>query len=423
MTLDASALQVSVQEQERWRRRMSVTVPASVVRQEEQRAAKKLASKARMKGFRKGRVPARVIESRFGGALRREALDRLIGEAYRHALAVERLRPISEGEVEDLRYEPDEDLSFSITFDVQPVIDLQRLGGFAVERSIPAVTAEHVEGVLARIQEQNGVWRPVEEGAPEDGDLVSVKLIKLEGDEEADAREYDIVIGQGDAIPDIEAAIKTLDPGRTGDFDISFPEDFPDESRRGEAGRVRVTLQGRRKLEVPELNDDFARQVGPFESLDQLRSKVREDVEREAAQRAEAVVRGRLLDFVIEANRFEVPVSMVDRYASGIIGDGKDIPEDRLREIREQLRPEAERAVKRILVVERIAETQNLAAGEDEIDARVEEIAAANDSTAAQVYASLQKAGRLESLERELTERKVFDFLKEQSQITDAPAA
>jgi len=412
-----------VQEQERWRRRMSVTVPASVVRQEEQRAAKKLASKARMKGFRKGRVPARVIESRFGGALRREALDRLIGEAYRHALAVERLRPISEGEVEDLRYEPDEDLSFSITFDVQPVIDLQRLGGFAVERSIPAVTAEHVEGVLARIQEQNGVWRPVEEGAPEDGDLVSVKLIKLEGDEEADAREYDIVIGQGDAIPDIEAAIKTLDPGRTGDFEISFPEDFPDESRRGEAGRVRVTLQGWRKLEVPELKDDFARQVGPFESLDQLRSKVREDVEREAAQRAEAVVRGRLLDFVIEANPFEVPVSMVDRYASGIIGDGKEIPEDRLREIREQLRPEAERAVKRILVVERIAETQNLAAGEDEIDARVEEIAAANDSTAAQVYASLQKAGRLESLERELTERKVFDFLKEQSQITDAPAA
>ena len=303
------------------------------------------------------------------------------------------------------------------------MIDLQRLGGFAVERSIPAVTAEHVEGVLARIQEQNGVWRPVEEGAPEDGDLVSVKLIKLEGDEEADAREYDIVIGQGDAIPDIEAAIKTLDPGRTGDFEISFPEDFPDESRRGEAGRVRVTLQGRRKLEVPELKDDFARQVGPFESLDQLRSKVREDVEREAAQRAEAVVRGRLLDFVIEANPFEVPVSMVDRYASGIIGDGKEIPEDRLREIREQLRPEAERAVKRILVVERIAETQNLAAGEDEIDVRVEEIAAANDSTAAQVYASLQKAGRLESLERELTERKVFDFLKEQSQITDAPAA
>jgi len=422
MTLDATALQVSVQEQERWRRRMSVTVPASVVREEEQRAAKKLASQARMKGFRKGRVPARVIESRFGGALRKEALDRLVGEAYRQALAAERLRPISEGEVEDLRYEPDQDLSFSITFDVQPVVELQRLGGFAVERSVPPVTEEHVEGVLARIQEQNGVWKPVEEGTPEDGDLVSVKLVRLEGEEESDAREYDIVMGQGDAIPDIEAAIKTLEPGGTGDFAVSFPEDFPDESRRGEAGRVRVTLLGRRTLEVPPLDDDLARQVGSFESLEELRNKVREDIEREAAQRAEAVVRGRLLDFVIEANPFEVPISMVDRYAEGIIGDAKDIPPDRVGEIREQLRPEAERAVKRILVVERIAETQQLAATEDEIDARVEEIAAANDATPAKVYASLQKAGRLESLERELTEGKVFDFLKEQSQVTEVPA-
>jgi len=422
MTLDATALQVSVQEQERWRRRMSVTVPASVVREEEQRAAKKLASQARMKGFRKGRVPARVIESRFGGALRKEALDRLVGEAYRQALAAERLRPISEGEVEDLRYEPDQDLSFSITFDVQPVVNLQRLGGFAVERSVPPVTEEHVEGVLARIQEQNGVWKPVEEGTPEDGDLVSVKLVRLEGEEESDAREYDIVMGQGDAIPDIEAAIKTLEPGGTGDFDVSFPEDFPDESRRGEAGRVRVTLVGRRTLEVPPLDDDLARQVGSFESLEALKNKVREDIEREAAQRAEAVVRGRLLDFVIEANPFEVPISMVNRYTEGIVGDAKDIPPDRMGEIREQLRPEAERAVKRILVVERIAETQQLTATEDEIDARVEEIAAANDATPAKVYASLQKAGRLESLERELTEGKVFDFLKEQSQVTDVPA-
>lgn len=423
MTLDASALQVSVQEQARWRRRMSVTVPASIVRVEEQRATKKLASQARLKGFRKGRVPARVIQSRFGGALRKETLDRLIAEAYRQALAAESLRPISEGEVEDLRYEPEQDLSFSITFDVQPEIELQRLGGFAVERSLPAIAGEHVEGVLARIREQNGVWKPVEEGAPADGDFVSVRLARLEGEQESEAREYDIVLGRGDAIPDVEAAIRTLEPDGAGEFDVAFPDDFPDESRRGQIGRVRVSLLARRVLELPELDDDLARQVGPFDTLDALRVKVREDLEREAADRAEAVVRARLLDFVIEANPFEVPVSMVERYANGIIGEGRDIPRERLAEILEQLRPEAERAVKRILVVERIAETQSLSASEDEIDARVEEIAAANDTTPAKVYASLQKAGRLESLERELTERKVFDFLKEQSQITDAPAA
>ena len=130
---------MSVEEQERWRRIVSVTVPASVVQHEEQRAAKKLASRARLKGFRKGRVPAKVIKSRFGGTLRQEALDKLIGEAYRAALAAQDLKPISEGEIKDLSYEPEQDLVFSIAFDVQPEIELARLGGFAVERPVADV--------------------------------------------------------------------------------------------------------------------------------------------------------------------------------------------------------------------------------------------------------------------------------------------
>ena len=161
MTLDASSLQVSVEEQERWRRSMSVTVPASVVQQEERRAAKQLASRARLKGFRKGRVPAKVIESRFGGTLRKEALDKLVGEAYRTALAAQDLTPISEGEIQELSYEPEQDLVFSISFDIQPQIEIGRLGGFAIERPVAEVNDEHVDKVLARIQEQNGAWKPV----------------------------------------------------------------------------------------------------------------------------------------------------------------------------------------------------------------------------------------------------------------------
>jgi trigger factor len=143
---------------------------------------------------------------------------------------------------------------------------------------------------------------------------------------------------------------------------------------------------------------------------------------KEAEQRADQVVRGRLLDLVVEANSFDVPESMVGRYADSVLGDAKDIPEDRIQEFREQIRPEAERAVKRILVIERIAEAQNVRAGDDEIDARVEEIAAANNTDVAKVYAELQKAGRLEAIERELTEKAVFEFLMEQSEITDAPS-
>jgi trigger factor len=425
MNLDVSSLQISVQEEERWRRRMRVTVPAAIVKEEERKAAKKLAGQARLKGFRKGRVPSKVIESRFGGALRQEALDRLIGTAYREALSSEALRPISEGELQELQYEPDTDLTFAIAFDVEPVFDVEKLGGFVVERPARRVTDEQIDAVLARIQEQNGVWQPADEGQPADGDLVSVKIARLgdDGEPTDDGRDYDLVVGQGDAIPDIEAAIRSLAIGATEDFDITFPDDFQDESRRGGIERIRVTLLSRKTLDVPALDDDLARQVGDFETLGDLKAKVHEDMEKEAAQQSEGVVRGRLLDLIVEANPFDVPASMVARYADGVLGDTKNIPEDRLREFREQIRPEAERAVKRILVIERIAETHGLAASDDDLDARIQQIAEANNTDAAKVYAEFQKAGRLEALERELTEKAVFDFLMEKSEITEAPAA
>lgn len=423
MNLDVSTLDISVQEQERWRRRMSVTVPAAVVQQEEQKAASQLASRARLKGFRKGRVPKKVIESRYAGALRQEALDKLIGAAYREALAAHELRPISEGEIEDLQYQPQEDLTFAITFDVEPVFEVERLGGFVVERQTQAVEDAQIDSVLARIQEQNGVWQPAEEGTPEEKDLVSVSIVRLgdDGEPADEARDYDLVIGSGDAIPDIENAIVTLEPEASGDFDITFPEDFADESRRGESERIRVTLVSRRTMDLPALDDDLAKQVGDFETLDELKGRVRADMEKEAAQHSEAAVRGRLLDFLVEANPFEVPASMVDRYSDGIIGSPENVDPEKIAEFRTQIAPEAERAVKRILMIERIAATQQLAATDDDIDARIEEIAASNNTDAAKVYAELQKAGRIEQLERELTENAVFAFLMEQSEITDAP--
>ncbi|MBT8488104.1 MAG: trigger factor [Gemmatimonadetes bacterium] len=425
MNLDASTLQISVEEDERWRRRMSVTVPASVVQAEERKAAQQLASRARLKGFRKGKVPAKVIESRFGGSLRQEALDTLIGAAYREALALEELRPISEGEIENLDYQPEQDLTFSIAFDVEPTFDISRVSGFAVERVAPPVTDEQIDEVLGRIQEQNGVWQPLDEGTPKVKDLVSVKISKLDDDDELEdeGRDYDLVVGQGDAIPDIEQAIQTLQPGESGDFDIGFPDDFPDEDRRGDSERVRIELSSLRTMDLPDLDDDLASQVGDFETMDELKAKIREDMEEEARKQADAQVRGRLLDLIIEANHFDVPESMVRRYSDGLIGDQPNVPEEQLAQFREQIRPQSEQAVKRILVIERIAEVHGLAATDDDLDARIEEIAEANNTDAAKVYAQLQKSGRLEALERELTEKAVFDFLYEQSEITDVEGA
>jgi trigger factor len=154
--------------------------------------------------------------------------------------------------------------------------------------------------------------------------------------------------------------------------------------------------------------------------LGALRARIREDLRKEAEQQVEGAVRGQLLDQILEANPFEVPASMVDRYLDSIIGNPKDVDQDALARARNQLRGEAERAVRRILALETLGETHGLKAGEDEVDARVEEIAQANKTDVSKVYSQLQKSGRLEHIERELTEKKIFEFLKEQSTIQDA---
>jgi trigger factor len=422
MTIDASRLTIDVQEGTGWRRTLRVTIPADLVQRERAEVARTLAGRLKLPGFRAGKIPARVVEQRFGPALNREMVDRVVGEAYREALRAQDLHPISEGEVETLDYEPDQPLSFAISFDVRPEIELSRLGGFAVERPSAEVGDTEVDKVLERLREQNGSWSPPVEGHPVAGDLVAITAKRLDGEdgEDAEPREYDLVLGEGDAIPDVESAIYTLTPGEEGEFTVAFPDDFPNEERQGQQERLLVTLRERKTRILPELDDAFARSIGDFEDLETLRARVREDLEKEAREQAEATVRGRLLDFLLEANPFEVPSTMVDRYLDSVLGDGEGADPERLEQARTRFRPEADRAVKRILLIERIAATQSLQATDDEIDARIEEIAARNDSPPAEVYARLQKSGRIEQLEQEITERKVFDFLSSTSDIQDA---
>lgn len=422
MTIETSKIQVHLEGADGCRRRVSVKVPASVVDAEREEIARSLATRMKLPGFRKGQVPAGMVEKRYGPTLRRETLDRVIGTAYRVALERESLQPISEGEVDDVEYEAGSDLSFTASFEVRPEVELSRLGGFRVERPPLDVGEEEVEKVLQRVREQESVWTPVETGTPEDGDTVSVEIVRLEEGEEGEPTPYEFVLGRDEAIPDVENAIRTLEPGESGEFTVAFPDDFPDEERRGEEQRLRIELHSRKAMELPELDDDFARTVGDFEDLADLTEKVREDLEKEAREQQESAVRGQLLANLLEANPFDVPDAMVERYMASVFGDTEGVDPGKLEEARQEFRPEARRAVQRVLVVERIAETQNLAATEDEVDARIEEIAERSGASASEVYARLQKAGRIDSLEREITERKVFEFLKEKSEIVDVPA-
>ena len=419
MAIEGTQLQISVEESERWRRTMSVTVPSGIVSSERRRLTGELAARVKLPGFRKGHVPSSVVEKRFGDSLSREALDKLIGAAYREALSQQELSPISEGEVGNVRYEPDRDLTFSISFDVRPEIELSRLGGFKVERPPIEGLGDRLEEVLGRLREERGTWQPVDDGRPEDGELVGVEIQRIEDGEAGEVQPYELVLGQGDAIPDIEKAIKSLEVEGSGEFVVRFPDDFPNEERRGREEQLLVRLKSRQGLEVPELDADFAKSLGDFASVEDLTEKIRADLEKEAEERAESVVRGKLLDAILDANPFTVPVSMVDRYVESVLGNPEGVSPEKLVEAREQISPQAEHAVKRILAIDRLSEIQDLRATEEELDSRIEEIAEKSGDTPAQIYANLQKSERLEALEREITERKVFDFLKEQSEITE----
>ncbi len=419
MAIEGTELQISVEEGERWRRTMSVTVPSGVVRSERRRLTGELAARVKLPGFRKGHVPSSVVEQRFGDSLSREALDKLIGAAYREALSQQELNPISEGEVADVQYEPDRDLTFSISFDVRPEIELARLGGFKVERPTINGLDDKLEQVLGRLREEKGIWQPLDDGHPEDGNLVGVEIQRMDG-EAGEAQPYQLVLGQGDAIPDIEEAIKSLEIGGSGEFVVRFPDDFPNEERRGQEERLLIQLDSRQYLEVPELDAEFAKSLGEFETVEDLNEKIRADLEKEAEEQAESVVRGKLLDAILDANPFTVPVSMVDRYVESVLGNPEGVSPEKLAEAKEQLSPQAEHAVKRILAIDRLSEIQELRATEEELDDRIEEIAKKSGDTPARIYANLQKSERLEALEREITERKVFEFLKEQSEITQA---
>jgi len=422
MAIEGTELQISIEEGERWRRTMSVTVPSGVVRSERRRLTGELAARVKLPGFRKGHVPSSVVEQRFGDSLSREALDKLIGAAYREALSQQELNPISEGEVANVQYEPDRDLTFSISFDVRPEIDLARLGGFKVERPSINGLDDKLEHVLGRLREEKGIWQPLDDGHPEDGNLVGVEIQRMDGEagEAGEAQPYQLVLGQGDAIPDIEKAIKSLEIGGSGEFVVRFPDDFPNEERRGQEERLLIRLDSRQYLEVPELDAEFAKSLGEFESVEDLNEKIRADLEKEAEEQAESVVRGKLLDAILDANPFTVPVSMVERYVESVLGNPEGVSPEKLAEAKEQLSPQAEHAVKRILAIDRLSEIHELRATEEELDERVEEIAKKSGDTPAKIYANLQKSERLEALEREITERKVFEFLKEQSEITQA---
>jgi trigger factor len=397
---------------------LRVTVPVERVRQAEDRALQYYSRRARLPGFRPGKAPAGVVRKRFGDQIRQTVLEEVIRESWETARSAESLKPIADPSIRNLKFEDGSAIEFELLVEVRPDIALERVGGFRVSRTLAPVTETMVDEQLQRMREQKAAWLPVEGERPAPGQMVRVEVAPIENGTVQPAQPYSLVLGEQQAVPELEERIMTLLPGETLDAEIRLPDDHPDESRRGQSRRVRVTLHEVKRQELPPLDDAFARELGDFDGVAALRGAVREDLEREAVREADARVRQALLAQVIEANRNPAPDSLVHRVLHGLAHMYR-VPEDQLGAFEAQFRPVAVSQVQRDLGLDAVIEAQGLRATEAELDERVAGMAAARNVPAGEMYASLQKANRLGELERSITEEKAFAFLLQQSTVDE----
>ncbi len=419
MTLEANEIQITATAEEPGARTLKVEIPAARVQNAERQATAFYAKRARLPGFRKGRAPLLVVRRKYHGEIRERVLRDLIGESWKLALEQQQLQPIAEPHVHHLKFEDGADATFEFRVEVRPELTLNRVGDFRLKRSVPPVTDDAVAEQIEELQSQKATWLPVEGARPVNGQMASVSIATVEQGVVGEARQYQVVLGSGQAIPDLEEQVMTLLPGESKQTLVRYPDDFPDETKRGQTRTVEVTLHDVKRQQLPELSDDFAREVGDFDSLDALRKAVREDMETQAAREADADVRRQLVDEIIAANALQPPDPIVRRVL-GAYAQSYGVPDDQLERFTAEFRPVAERQVMRDLIVDHVAEQEQLQATEEDLDGRIEEIAQRRSTEPAKVYASLQKSNQLREIERGITEEKVFAHLLAKSTVENA---
>ncbi len=415
-------IQITTKKSEGVERLLQVSVPLATVNAEEEKTARRYATSVRLPGFRPGKAPAAMVRKRFKDAIRQQVLETLVQEAFKEVMEREKLDVAAQPHVHDVKFDEGQPLTFELHLEVRPTIELKRTEGFKVTRTAQIVTDDTVTEQIEKLRDDKASWAPVEE-QPKEGDMVKVLLATPDGADEAmpEGRPYNLVLGGGQAIPGVEELVMELKPGETKERTVKWPDDFPDEAQRGIAKNVRVTLEEVKRKSAPALDDAFAREVGDFDSLDALRTAVRTDLEEHATRDADAQVRSSLLDSVAEANPFDVPPSWVSRMIDAYM-QAYQIPDEQRETFAVEFAGVAEKQVRRDMLIDAIAAEHKLTATEKDVDDRVGKVAEQRKTDPGQVYAQLQKAGRLPEIERSITEENVFEWLTARNEVTNGNA-
>ncbi|HET9926178.1 MAG TPA: trigger factor [Methylomirabilota bacterium] len=424
-------MKVDIEELGACKRRLQVEEAPEVVSQAWEQAFGRVQREAKLPGFRKGKVPRSMIKLHFADDVRQEVARRLIPDVYRQALAETRIEPVEEPDLQEVTLEENAALKFAAVVEVKPAITLGAYTGLKIEHAPKPFVETEVDEALTTLQEQHAEYRAVERAA-DPGDLVIVDYtLTPEGMEPRSETGYGFVIGGGNVLPEIEEAVIGLTAGGTRQTRVRFGDDHRNETLRGKSADATVSVKEVKEKILPGLDDDFAKSVGgDFETLDALREEVRKGLQARREADNHRALEAAVLDAVLAGHTFEVPEALVLRQVGRQVEHAREhmrrqgVDPDRLpwdyKKLLEDLRPGSEKAVKRALLIEAIAQKEGLQPADADVEAEVERLAQASQRPVPAVRRMLEQNGDLEGIRHTLGERRTVDFLIEKNQANTA---
>jgi trigger factor len=413
------------------KREIEVEIPTEEVSRETDALIQKYQKLARIPGFRQGHAPASIIRQRFSQDIQNDVVDALVPKYFRKEAERLGLIPVSQPRVTDLHAHEGEPMHFKATFEVMPEIKVEGYKELRAEHPEITVTDQEVEESLKSLQEQKATYSPVEGRAIAGGDYAQVSLDGTPKEEQAATKpvhmdDVMVEINGKSTMPEFTENLRDAIPGEERVFDVVYPEDFSDERLRGKTFAYKVKVNAIKQKTLPELNDEFAKELGEFSTLDEVRQRIREGMEQERRQTAEREAKDKLLTELIRRNEFEVPEALIEhqidirleRGLRALAAQGmrsEDMKKMDLARLRAGQRDQAVQEVKASLLLDKVGDQEQIEVGDEEIDREIEALARQTNQAPDAIRARLTRDGALDRIRSRIRNEKALDFLYRQS--------
>jgi trigger factor len=384
---------------------------------------------ARLPGFRKGKVPASVVRQRFPEDIRSEVVEALIPRYFRQEVEKRGLQPVSQPRVSDLKVADGEPLRFKASFEIMPEVQVSGYQELRAEKADTSVSDQEVDEALGKLREQQATYSAVDDRELRDGDFAQASLVGTPQSAEGKPVTMDDVlveIGGATTVREFSDNLRGARPGEERRFEVAYPADFSDQRLAGRKLAYAISVKAIKQKALPELNDDFAKEAGNFQSLDELKGKIREQLEAEKKHTAEHAAKDKLVEELVRRNDFPIPEALVDRQVDVRLERGlralaaqgmrtEDMKKMDFSRLRAGQREGALRDVKVSLILDRIAEQEKIEVTDEEVNQEIEALARQMQQTAEAVRARLTRDGALDRIRNRIRNEKTLDFLYRRS--------